>query len=56
MEYKITYLDRLINDFLLDGKQYVTVTVGNECSDVRNVISGVHQGSVLGPTLFIYIL
>ena len=37
--------------FLKDRKQRVLVNV--ECSDLKDVSSGIPQGSVLGPTLFV---
>ena len=43
-----------IKDFLTGRQQFVTV--GNDSSDVAPVTSGVPQGSVLEPTLFIYFI
>ena len=41
-----------IEDFLTDMAHYVNV--GSECSEDVAVMDGVHQGSVLGTTLFVY--
>ena len=43
-----------IRDFLCDRTQYVTIN--NNSSNTIPVSSGVPQGSVLGPTLFIYFI
>ena len=43
-----------VRDFLFDRKQYVTIN--NNISNMIPVTSGVPLGSVLGPTLFIYII
>ena len=43
-----------VRDFLFDRKQYVTIN--NNSSNMIPVTSGVPQGSVLGPTLFIYFI
>ena len=43
-----------IEDFLTDMTHYVNV--GSECSEDVAVMDGVHQGSVLGTTLFTLVL
>ena len=41
---------RLINDYLTNRKQ--KTNIGNNYSSRRNILSGVLQGSILGPLLF----
>jgi len=43
-----------ISEFLTGRKQYVTI--GGESSDLFDIISGVPQGTVLGPILFLVLL
>ena len=43
-----------IKDFLKGREQ--RVVVNNECSDLASVVSGIPQGSVLGQTLFTFLL
>ena len=35
-----------------DGRVWKTVCVNNVCSDFKDIISGVSQGSIVGPMLF----
>ena len=42
---------RLLRSYLEDGQQYVTIN--DDCSDYLDVKSGVPQGSILGPLLFL---
>ena len=42
-----------IESFLTDRQQYVHVTVKGHSSDWKDVLSGVPQGSVVGPLLFL---
>ena len=42
---------RLIKSYLSDRKQYVQYSVGK--SDVKGVLHGVPQGSILGPLFYI---
>ena len=41
---------KMVQDYLLNRKQ--RTQIGSSCSKEKNIISGVRQGSILGPLLF----